>query len=72
MGPHAPNFQQTCPRHDFNVNKISEYKDNMKYELLSVAKIGSQVSKKKNDRKRGRDSLQVSNYGCGYISFFCN
>ena len=25
MGLHAPNFQQTCPRHDFNVNKISEY-----------------------------------------------
>ena len=24
-----PNFQQTCPRHDFNVNKISEYKHNV-------------------------------------------
>ena len=28
IGLHAPNFQQTCPRHSFNVNKISEYKHN--------------------------------------------
>ena len=28
MGLHAPNFQQTCPRHDINVNKISEYENN--------------------------------------------
>ena len=26
---HAPNFQQICPRHDFNVNKILEYKHNV-------------------------------------------
>ena len=29
MGLHAPNFQQTCPSHDINVNKISEYKLNV-------------------------------------------
>ena len=29
MGLHAPNFEQTCPRHNFNVNKISEYKHNV-------------------------------------------
>ena len=29
MGLHAPNFQQTCPKHDFDVNKILEYKHNV-------------------------------------------
>ena len=29
MGLHAPNFQQTCPRYNFSVNKISEYKHNV-------------------------------------------
>ena len=38
MGLHAPDFQQTCPRHDFNVNKISEYKHRV-FPRLSVARV---------------------------------
>ena len=29
MGLHSPNFQQACPRYNFNVNKISEYEHNV-------------------------------------------
>ena len=28
-GFHTSNFQPTCQRHDFNINKISEYKCNV-------------------------------------------
>ena len=59
MGFHAPNFQQTCPRQDVNVNKISEYKHNVWNMNVIHCKDWYVGIEKKNDRKRGRDNLQV-------------
>ena len=54
MGLHASNCQPTRQRHDFNINKISEYKC-MKYECYPYHRLvrNDTCRYRKNDRKEG-------------------
>ena len=52
MDLHSPNFQQTCSRHNVNVNKILEYKHNV--GNMNVIRCKDwYVGIEKNYRKRG-------------------
>ena len=59
MGFHAPNSQQTCPRNYFKVNKISEYKHNIR-NMNVIHYKDWYVGTENMIEKRGCDSLQVS------------